>query len=173
MRTMRGVGAEKHGGDEEAGAEAELGFEFHDDPYVHGIVGCEGRMSYWPSELKLTVDLRLRGFGTGSEAPAADGVLGGGGEQSVAGLDLSGRDLAVGLDGDEQDDLAADVHAASEFGVGGGDAGDDGSRGRCGEGGRSRRGQGRQRGEEGARNEVNCQGNLHLQRLYRRGGARL
>ena len=33
---MRRVGAEKHGDDEKAGAEAELGFKFHDGPYLRG-----------------------------------------------------------------------------------------------------------------------------------------
>src|SRR5712671_5154532 len=70
---------------------------------------------------KVDVDLRLGGFGSWSETPAADCVLRGRGEQSMTGLYFGGRDLAVGLDGDQQHDLAADVHAASEFRIGGGD----------------------------------------------------
>jgi len=84
---------------------------------------------------EVDVNLRLGGFRTGNEAPAADCVLGCWSEQSMAGLYFGGRDLAVSLNADEQHDLAADVHAASELRVGGGDARDDGSWGGCGQGG--------------------------------------
>ena len=43
----------------------------------------------------------------------------------MAGLDLCVGDAAIGLDLDEENDLAANVHAVSEFGVDGWDAGDD------------------------------------------------
>jgi len=65
----------------------------------------------------------------------ADGILCGCGEKSVAGFDLGGRDGAVCLDGDEEHDCSTDMHAASEFGVDGGDALYDSSMGSVGEGG--------------------------------------
>jgi hypothetical protein len=85
---------------------------------------------------EVDVDLGLGDFGTWGEAPSADCLLSGGGEQSVAGLYLGGRNLAVGLNGDQQYNLAGDTHAASEFRIGGGDARDDGARGggECGGG---------------------------------------
>jgi hypothetical protein len=88
----------------------------------------------------LTVDvegdfyLGLGDVAVWREAPMADGVLRCGGEKSVAGFDLGGRDGAVCLDGDEKHDLASDMHAASEFGVDRRDAGDYGSMDAVGEG---------------------------------------
>ena len=88
----------------------------------------------------LTVDvegdfyLGLGDVAVWREAPMADGVLRGGGEESVAGFDLGGRDGAVCLDGDEEHDLASDMHAASEFGVDRRDAGDYDSMDAVGEG---------------------------------------
>ena len=100
------------------------------DPYGTKLDGAvENLVAVWG---EVDVDLRLGGVGSGGETPPADRVLSGGGKQRVAGLDLGVGDLAVRLDGDEQDDLAADVHATSEFRVGGGDAGDDGTLGDCG-----------------------------------------
>ncbi len=69
--------------------------------------------------LKLTSISDSEALGVGSEAPVADRVLCGRGEQSVAGLDLGVGDGAVGLDGDEKHDFAADVHAVGEFGIDG------------------------------------------------------
>jgi hypothetical protein len=96
----------------------------------------------WAGELMklLTGDaegdfyLRLGDVTVWREAPMADGVLRGGGEKSVAGFDLGGRDGAVCLDGDEEHDLASDMHAAREFGVDWRDAGDYGSMDTVGEG---------------------------------------
>src|SRR6266851_4508659 len=63
---VRGVRTEKHGGDEEAGAEAELGFEFHEGPYLHGDGGWGKSKSYWTSAAKLTSisDSEASGAGT-------------------------------------------------------------------------------------------------------------
>jgi hypothetical protein len=76
--------------------------------------------------LDVEVDFyfRLRGFRIGGETPAPNGVLGGVAEKGVSGLDLGVRDAAVGLDDDEEHDLAADVHAVGEFGIDRGNAGD-------------------------------------------------
>ena len=68
----------------------------------------------------------LGGLRAGCEAPMADRRLRGWGQKSVSGLNLCGRYGPIGLDGDEKYDLAAHVHAASEFRVRGRDAGDDG-----------------------------------------------
>src|SRR5438270_13363475 len=71
---MRGVRAEKHGGDEEAGAEAELGFEFHDGPYLHGDESRKEKLLRVCVE--VDVDLGLGGVGAGGEPPAAEFSLG-------------------------------------------------------------------------------------------------
>src|SRR5260370_722575 len=74
---------------------------------------------------EVDFNFRFGGFRVGGEAPALDGVLRGGGEKGVAGLDLGIGDGAVCLNLDEQYDFAADGHAEREFGIDGGGAVDD------------------------------------------------
>jgi hypothetical protein len=76
---------------------------------------------------EVDFDLRFGGLRVWGEAPAPDGVLRCGGEERMAGLDFGVGDGAIGLNLDEQDDFAADVHAVGEFGIDRGDAGDYGS----------------------------------------------
>jgi hypothetical protein len=86
----------------------------------------------------------------------------------VARLYFGARDLAVSLNGDEQHDLAADVHAASQLRVGGGDAGDDGSLGGCGQDGACGENKaGKEKRTRGTKWE--CQGNLHTEVVSARG----
>ena len=68
---------------------------------------------------EVDFDLGFRGVGAGFEAPAFDCVLRRGGEQRVAGLDLGFGDSPVGLNGNEENDCSAYMHAAGEFGIAG------------------------------------------------------
>jgi hypothetical protein len=92
-------------------------------------------MTLLAGEVEVDFYLGLGGVAVWREAPVADGILRGGGEKSVAGFDPGGRDGAVCLDGDEEHDCSTDMHAASEFGVDGGDALHDRSMDVVGEGG--------------------------------------
>lgn len=68
----------------------------------------------------------FKGLRTGLEVPASDCVLGGGGEQRMAGFDPGLRDRSAWLNCDQQNDGSADVHTAREFRICWRDAGDDG-----------------------------------------------
>jgi len=76
---------------------------------------------------KVDFDLGLRSICGRLEVPAADGILSCGGEQRMTGLDLCLGDGTVRLNGDEQNHCAADMHAAGEFRVSGGDSANYGS----------------------------------------------
>ena len=69
----------------------------------------------------------LGGVAVWRETPAANGIFCGQGEKSMAGFDLGGCYGPVGLNGNEKNDLSADVHAAGKFGVDRSDASHDGS----------------------------------------------
>jgi hypothetical protein len=98
-----------------------------------------------------------------------DCILRGGGEKSVARFDFGGRDGAVCLDGDEEYDCSTDVHAASEFRVDGGDALDDRSMGSVGEGRGGAESETSEEKETARDAVLDGQGNLLIQRFYRRG----
>jgi hypothetical protein len=91
----------------------------------------------------------------------------------MARLDLGARNLALRIDGDQEHDLAGDVHTAGEFWIGRGDAGDDGAVCGCGEDSAYAEGQASGEEERTRRTEWDCQGNLLLQRLYRQEGSGL
>lgn len=78
-------------------------------------------------DVEVDVDLGLRWFRVGGEAPVLDGVLGRRCQKRVAGFDFSVGDGAVGVDGDEKHYFAAHAHTAGEFWIDGRDAGDDGT----------------------------------------------
>jgi hypothetical protein len=78
-------------------------------------------------DVEVDFDLGLGGFGVGGEAPLFYCVLCSRGEQGVARLYLGVGDGAVGLDGDQKYDLAADVHTVGELGIDRLGAGDYGS----------------------------------------------
>jgi hypothetical protein len=102
------------------------------------------------------------------EAPVADSILCGRGEKSVAGFDFGGRDGAVCLDGDEKHNGSTDVHTAGDFRVDGGDALHDRSMDAVGEGGGDAESETHEE-KETARDAVwDGQGNLLIQRFYRR-----
>ena len=109
---------------------------------------------------EVDFDLRLGDFGVGSEAPTADGVFGCVDEEGVAGLDLGAGDGTVGLDGDEQDDFACDVHAVGELGIGGRDTADYGSMDVDGKRSAGTERQASQKQKREGRTKFNCQRNL-------------
>jgi hypothetical protein len=76
---------------------------------------------------EVDVDDEIGWFGAWFKAPSADGFLGGRAEKSVAGFNLGVGDGAVWLNDEMNNDRAADVHPAGEFGVDGGDFGDYGT----------------------------------------------
>jgi hypothetical protein len=85
--------------------------------------------------LEVDFDLRVRDIRAGLETPALDCVLCGGCEQGMAGFDLGFGDFAVGLNGYQQNDGSADVHAAGKLGIAGRDTTDNGSMNIAGKGG--------------------------------------
>jgi hypothetical protein len=113
--------------------------------------------------------LGLGGVAVWREAPVADGVLRGRGEKSVAGFDFGGRDSAVCLDGDEEHDGSTDTHAASELWVDGGDALHDRSMDAVGEGWGNAESEASEEKETVRDALRDGQGNLLIQRFYRRG----
>jgi hypothetical protein len=76
---------------------------------------------------EVDFDLRVRGIRTRLETPALDCILCRGCEQRMAGFDLGVGDFAVGLNGYEENDGSAYVHAAGKLGIAGRDTTDDGS----------------------------------------------
>lgn len=89
------------------------------------LLALEGEVDFY---------LGLSCLGIGGEMPAFDGIFCGGGEKGMSGFDFGGGDGAIGLDGDQEHHLAADVHAFGEFGIGRSDTGHDCSMDVAGEG---------------------------------------
>jgi hypothetical protein len=139
------------------------------------VVGSDGpeAKGLLAVDVEVNFDFRFGGFGVGREAPVTYGVLGGGGEEGVAGLDLGVRDAAVGLDGDEENDLAADMHAVGKLRIDGRDTGDDCSMDVAGEGRANAKCEGSYQEKRAGDASGDCQVNLRVQRLYRRGGEML
>jgi hypothetical protein len=94
---------------------------------------------------EVDFDFRFGEIGPRSEAPVLNGILSRCSEKRMAGLDFGAGDRTVGLDGDEQNDSAAYMHAAGELGIAGGDAGDDRAVNIAGKGG------------SGAEEETSCE----------------
>jgi hypothetical protein len=87
----------------------------------------------------------------------------------MAGLYFRARNLSIRLNADQQHNLSADVHAASEFRVRRRHASNDRALAGCGE--RSAHAEGKASKSEKTRETMCvCQDNLHIQRFYRREG---